>query len=109
MDVAQASHLVLAGVASALGAAYVNAKLALGHDLQQASYQRSFSQRLTQRLAKIEDEATIYRTLELANPDAEALWFEGRTWRYSDVIAGSSLIALQLFRSSGQSIRVEKH
>lgn len=78
-------EIVMAGVATALGAAYVNARLALGHDVGQYLDNRAFSKRLAQWLKKVSGETTLYRLLEFADPTAEALWFEGRSWSYAEV------------------------
>lgn len=82
---------VLAGVATTMGLAYVNAKLALGHDLRQYRANRSFGKRLGKQLEKLGDEVTIYRILELADSSANALWFENRTWTYAELIRGMRL------------------
>lgn len=87
----QHANVVLAGLATALGAAYVNAHLALGHDVGQLLDNRSFSKRFDRHLKKVGDESTLYRMLEFADPKNEALWFEGRTWTYSELIDRESI------------------
>jgi acyl-CoA synthetase (AMP-forming)/AMP-acid ligase II len=47
------------------------------------------------------NETHLYRMLELADPHADAIWFEGRTWNYRAVKAIVDEIALGLHQSCG--------
>lgn len=78
-------------VTGAVGlAAYVNAKLAIGMDLDQLRKDRSFGKRLGALVEKMGDRMTLYHMLELADQRAEALWFEGQTWTYAELKVGKS-------------------
>jgi hypothetical protein len=78
--------MISAGVVAA--AAYLNAKLSISIDLQQLSYDREWGARLGKRMQELGDTCTIYRIFDLADPDVEALWFEGRTWKYWELKSG---------------------
>jgi hypothetical protein len=73
--------------AVALGA-YLNAKLAIGTDLRQLRDDREWQNRLMDRIRTYGDRCTLYHMLERADPDAEALWFEGRSWTYRELKKG---------------------
>lgn len=81
-----------AGVATAaaVAALFLNEKYGLSRDISELSQSRKFKKRLDARLSQLGDDVTIYRMLELAKPDAPALWFEGRSWTYSELKAGES-------------------
>lgn len=76
-----ASTAIVSTAALATGA-YLNAKLSIGTDLNQLALDREFRARLVQRIQRLGDTCTLYRSFELANAQDEALWFEGRTWTY---------------------------
>lgn len=68
--------------------AYLNAKLGVGNDIKQLDNEREWFIRFQQRLQELGDRCTIYHVFELADGDAEALWFEGRTWTYKQLKLG---------------------
>jgi hypothetical protein len=68
--------------------AYLNARLGIGLDLKQLSYDREWQIRLGQRLQVLGDTCTLYRIFDIVKPDIEALWFEGRTWTYGQLKNG---------------------
>jgi hypothetical protein len=74
--------------ATLVAGAYLNAKLGVGVDLKQLSYEREFGVRLGKRIQLLGDTCTIYHMFELVDSNAEALWFEGRTWTYGDLNKG---------------------
>ncbi|KAI9934764.1 hypothetical protein AWENTII_005712 [Aspergillus wentii] len=82
--------IALASAATATAAAYLNAKLSISTDLSAISLDRAFDKRLGQRIAQLGESTTTYKMLErLVNVDhrgsAEALWFENKTWTYSQL------------------------
>ncbi|KAE8336948.1 hypothetical protein BDV24DRAFT_154749 [Aspergillus arachidicola] len=80
-------------MASALSigaAAYLNAKLAISTDISTIYNDRAFTARLGQRIAQLGDTTTIYKMLERVievdgHGSREALWFENKTWTYSQL------------------------
>lgn len=82
---------VAMGTAFSLAAgAYLNAKLAIGTDLSTLKNDRAFGQRLGERIGKMGESPTIYKMLErvvdVENQGAsDALWFEHKTWSYSQL------------------------
>jgi hypothetical protein len=82
-----------AGAATATAlAALLDKRYGVSHDVSQILQDRAFRKRMGARINDLGDDVTIYRMLELAQPDAAALWFEGRSWSYAEMIAGDSLI-----------------
>ncbi|KAK7892717.1 hypothetical protein LTR67_006954 [Exophiala xenobiotica] len=62
---------------------YADHSLGITRDIQQHRLDASFTARFPQFLSKLGDSSPhLYRMLELADPTADALWFEGRTWNY---------------------------
>ncbi|KAL1987317.1 hypothetical protein VTN96DRAFT_4345 [Rasamsonia emersonii] len=92
-----ASRAASAGPSIALGsalslaaAAYLNARLCISSDLRTLRDERFFGRKLRQRLAELDDTCTLYRMLERVievdgKGDADALWFENRTWTYAQL------------------------
>lgn len=82
-----------AGAATAAVAAafFLNDRYGLSHDIGELAQTRKYKQRIDAKIKELGDDVTIYRMLELARPDASALWFEGRTWTYAELKAGSYL------------------
>lgn len=78
---------VISAAAVAAGA-YLNAKLSVGLDLQNLSYDREWGQRLGQRIQALGDTCTIYAMFDSVDPNVEVLWFEGRTWTYGELKRG---------------------
>lgn len=77
------------GAASAvLAGLYLDGRYGLGHDIRQMMLDKAFRKRMGGRIAQLGDETTLYRMLELADPEAEALWFEGRSWSYGQIKEG---------------------
>lgn len=79
-----------AGAATAAVAAtlFLNNRYGLSYDVGELSRNRKFKRRIDDRIKELGDDVTIYRMLELAKPDAPALWFEGRSWTYAELKAG---------------------
>lgn len=87
----------LGGVVTILGAGYFNAKLGIGYDVRELKHKIQFGKKLQERAATFGDDASIYRMLEMADSDAEALWFEGRTLSWGEV-KKSKLIGTKIDR-----------
>jgi hypothetical protein len=81
-----------AAAATALAALFLDERYGVSRDLGQILQDRAFRKRMGARINHLGDDVTIYRMLELARPDATALWFEGRSWTYAEMKAGDSHI-----------------
>ncbi|BDD56134.1 hypothetical protein MPDQ_000644 [Monascus purpureus] len=87
---ALSSSLALTSALSLAAGAYLNAKLSLSTDISQILGDRAWVKRLGRRMAELGDSATIYKMLERVvdvdgHGSTEALWFENRTWTYSQL------------------------
>jgi hypothetical protein len=95
----------LVSAAALATGAYLDAKLGIGVDLRQISYERESQARLEQRLRDLGDTCSLYRMFEMADPGIEALWFEGRTWTYGQLKTGEYhrliLLCLELPANDG--------
>ena len=76
---------VLTAVASLLGAGYIDARYGVSYDLRKLRQSRLSQKRIGERIRELGDEATLYRLLELADQEAEALWFEGQSFTYGQM------------------------
>ena len=77
-----------AAVAGAAGAAYLNAKLSLGADIEKLSYDREWKARLDERIRGFGERCTLYQVFDGVELEREALWFEGRSWTYGELKMG---------------------
>ncbi|KAE8131472.1 hypothetical protein BDV38DRAFT_275928 [Aspergillus pseudotamarii] len=80
----------MASALSVGAAAYLNAKLSISTDISTIYNDRAFTKRLGQRIAELGDTTTIYKMLERVievegHGSREALWFENKTWTYSQL------------------------
>lgn len=75
---------IAASTAAAAGLLYyANHSLGITKDISQYQLDADFGARYPQFLAKLGPQSPhLYRMLELADPNADAVWFEGRTWNY---------------------------
>lgn len=75
---------IAASTAAAAGLLYyANHSLGITKDISQYRLDASFGARYPQFLAKLGPQSPhLYRMLELADPNADAIWFEGRSWNY---------------------------
>ncbi|KAB8216888.1 hypothetical protein BDV33DRAFT_147492 [Aspergillus novoparasiticus] len=85
-----APTMAMASALSVGVAAYLNAKLAISTDISTIYNDRAFTARLGQRIAQLGDTTTIYKMLERVievdgHGSREALWFENKTWTYSQL------------------------
>lgn len=82
--------IAIASALSAAAGAYINAKFSISTDLSLLYKERTWANRLGQRIAQLGDTATLYKMLERVvevegQGAAEALWFEHKTWTYSQL------------------------
>ncbi|KAA8650642.1 hypothetical protein EYZ11_002817 [Aspergillus tanneri] len=82
--------MAIASALSAAAGAYLNAKFSISTDLSALYQHRAWTHLLGQRIAQLDDTPTIYKMLqqvveEEKQGSAEALWFEGKTWTYSQL------------------------
>jgi hypothetical protein len=73
---------------TAASALYLDGKYSIARDVRDVLADRRFGQRLEARIKKLGDYVTLYRIYQICDPDAEALWFEGSTWTYSEALKG---------------------
>lgn len=87
---------IAAGTAAALlGTAVLDKTYGLSLDVKRILQDKNFRDRYLARAKELGDDTTIYHMLELAKQDAPALWFEGRTWTYTEIkIEADSLAAI---------------
>lgn len=87
---AAAPTVAMASALTVAAGAYLNAKLSIGTDISTLFNDRAFGKRLVERIDQLGDSATIYKMLERVvdvegQGAADALWFEQRTWSYSQL------------------------
>ncbi|KAJ5816190.1 AMP-dependent synthetase/ligase [Penicillium robsamsonii] len=85
-----APAVAVASALSVAAGAYLNAKLGISTDLRTIARDKAAMKRLNDRIAKLDGSATIYKLLERAvelegRGTADALWFEHKTWSYSQL------------------------
>ncbi len=81
---------------------YADHSLGITRDLQQYRLDASFTKRFPQFLDRLGPSSPhLYRMLELADPTADALWFEGRTWNYRAMKQQVDELALGLHHTLG--------
>jgi hypothetical protein len=87
MTVASAAAIL---AASAAGLAYVDGLYSISRDVSEFLADRRFGKRLNERLRRLGTHVTMYHLWELADPSAEALWFEGRAWTFAEAKRGDT-------------------
>ena len=70
------------------GTSYLNARYGIVRDIKQLYDDRRWRKRIMARIKELGDHVTLYRLTEICDPNAEALWFEGRTWNYDELRRG---------------------
>lgn len=86
-----------AATATLLGALYANDRYGVSHDIKQLLSEKAFRKRLQERIQALDSDFSLFHMLELADPEAEALWFENRRWTYAEVLHGeSAAISLEM-------------
>ena len=88
LPVKQAAIAASATAAALLSALYANHRYGITYDVNQLLSEKAFRKRLQQRIGELGDDLSVYHMLELADQQAEALWFENRRWTYGGVILG---------------------
>ncbi|KAG7153008.1 Long-chain fatty acid transport protein 4 like [Verticillium longisporum] len=91
-----------AAAATVVGALYANRRYGVSYDINQLLAEKSFRKRFQERVGALGNDMTVFHMFELADPRAEALWFEGRTWTYGEVLAEASRLAA-IFHRQGVS------
>lgn len=77
-------------------ALYANHRLGITRDLQNIRAQKASLRNHAAHIARYGDNFSLYHLLELANPNADALYFEGRSWNYRAMRAEIDNLALSL-------------
>ncbi|KAI3295324.1 hypothetical protein DTO002I6_3851 [Penicillium roqueforti] len=85
-----APAVAMASALSVAAGAYLNAKLAIATDLRTIYGDNATTKRLNQRISELDGSTTIYKILERAvevegRAATDALWFEQKTWSYSQL------------------------
>jgi hypothetical protein len=88
MDQLSTKALAAAGAAIIAGAAYVDGHYAIHRDIKHLLSDRRFGQRLQEKCRQLGQHATLYHHMEMADPSASGLWFEGREWTYAEIKQG---------------------
>lgn len=91
MAVLTPTALMAASSALVAGATYIDAQLGVSRDVQQIFRDRRYGKAIGNRFQALEKNASAYGHLLLADPNASALWFEGRTWTWAEVKRGMYL------------------
>lgn len=69
-----------------LGALLANNRYGFSYDIKQLLKEKAFRKRVQERIRALGDDVSLYHMWELADPRAEALWFEGHRWSYAELI-----------------------
>jgi hypothetical protein len=96
MDQISAKALAAAGAALFAGATYVDGHYAISRDIKHLLSDRRFGQRIQERCQQLGQHASLYHHMELADPKASALWFEGREWTYAEMKKGDCVSSILL-------------
>ncbi|EAW14000.1 putative bifunctional fatty acid transporter/acyl-CoA synthetase (FAT1) [Aspergillus clavatus NRRL 1] len=85
-----APSLAVASALTVAAGAYLNAKFSVSTDLNNIFNDRAWANRLGQRIGELKGVATVYKMLERVVDvqgygDRDALWFENKTWTYSQL------------------------
>lgn len=88
METLGVKALVAGAAALVAGASYVDAHYGISRDVGHLLADRKFGHRIAKRIRDVGDVAGVYGHVRTADPTAEALWFEGRSWTYAQVLKG---------------------
>lgn len=88
MDQLSTKALIASAAALAAGASYIDGHFGISRDIGQLLADRKFGQRLDARIKRLNGVAGLYGHLKIADPTAEGLWFEGKTWTFADILRG---------------------
>ncbi|KAH0830910.1 hypothetical protein AYO21_11555 [Fonsecaea monophora] len=94
---------IAASTAAAAGLLYyADHRIGVSRDIRQYRQEQSFVKRLYQFADKLGAQSPhLYRMLELCDPNADALWFEGRSWNFRALKAQVDELALGLSQGLG--------
>ena len=94
---------IAASTAAAAGLLYyTDRRIGVSRDLSNWRMEQAFSKRMPESINRLGPQSPhLYRMLELCDPNADAIWFEGRTWNYRAVKAQVDEIALGLHQTLG--------
>ncbi|KAM6524527.1 hypothetical protein FALCPG4_010137 [Fusarium falciforme] len=87
-----------AGKVALAGAFFADKRYGISIDLNQLHQEKEFGKRLQDRIRTLGQDPSLHHMLELADPGAEALWFEGRRSSYSEPILESNKLATILLQ-----------
>lgn len=96
------SAIAMASALAVAAGAYLNAKLCISTDLENIYHDRAFAKRLSQYITDLDESPTIYKLLERVvelhgKGTSEALWFENKTWTYSQLKDRKNPSSIQKF------------
>lgn len=80
--------LAAAAAATVATGTYLNAKFSITTDIKNLKLDRQARASIGQRIQELGDTCTLYSVFDRANPEIEALWFEGQTWTYGELKMG---------------------
>ncbi|OAP58078.1 hypothetical protein AYL99_07168 [Fonsecaea erecta] len=94
---------IAASTAAAAGLLYyADQRIGISKDIQNYRHEKAFTKRMFEYIDKLGPQSThIYRMLELCDPNADALWFEGRSWNFRALKAQVDELALGLKEGLG--------
>jgi len=87
-----AASFALAGASALL----LDSTLGISRDISQLRSDSAFGARLGAHIGKLGSHVSLYHLLELADPIADALWFEGKTWSYAAMLSEVDILAVGL-------------
>jgi len=64
---------------------YLDAKHHITKDLRDWSTKRKMPKAIAEVGKRLGDYWTLYHAIEFLDPELEAFWFEGRSWKYGEV------------------------
>ncbi|KAK4943652.1 hypothetical protein LTR10_016749 [Elasticomyces elasticus] len=89
-----AKAAVSTAAAGAVATLLLDYTLGVSKDVKAIREETDFLNRFTQYVQRQGDQVNLYHVLDQADPYAEALWFEGRSWNYSAFKAEVNVLAL---------------
>ena len=95
-----AAQYALPAAAATAGAMYLDAKHHITKDIRDWRNRRKFQSTVEEGRKLMGDYFTIYRMLELNDPNADGFWFENRSWTFGEIIREADKLA-QWFSDQG--------
>ena len=84
MASSQAGQLAAAAAATLVAGLGLNSYLGISRDVAHLQFQRQYEKLITTHIERAGPQSTcLYRLLELADPNTDAVFFEGRSWTYA--------------------------